>query len=90
MLFIYNQFVSVNNNLSKSVTNRILARTKKLTLSSKKYNKYLESFNDTSQEKIYDLKTDYDLPVISPKRTKKNNRKTLTPNMKEKFKIKYK
>ena len=87
MLFIYNQFVSVNNNLSKSVTNRILARTKKLTLSSKKYNKYLESFNDTSQEKIYDLKTDYDLPVISPKRTKKNNRKTLTPNMKEKFKI---
>ena len=87
MFLIYNQFVSINNDISKNITNKILARTKKLTLSSKKYNNYLESFSDVSQEKINFLQTEYNLPIITPKKLnmkKKSfsrSRKTLTPKM---------
>lgn len=87
MFLIYNQFVSINNEISKNITNKILARTKKLTLSSKKYNNYLESFSDVSQEKINFLQTEYNLPIITPKKLnmkKKSfsrSRKTLTPKM---------
>ena len=88
MFSIYNRFVSVNNRLSKSVTHKILAKTKELALSSKKYNKYLESFTDNSQEKILDIKFD-DLPVITPtinsNKSSSNFRKTMTSKMKEKF-----
>ena len=88
MFSIYKQFVSIKNNKPKYIINKILARTKDLTLSSQKYNKYLDSFSDISQEKIYDRKTDNDLPFISPKRLtdKKQlykNKKTLTPKMKK-------
>ena len=90
MLSIYNQFVSVNTRLSKSVTYKILARTKDLALSSKKYNKYLEFFSDNSQEKIIDLKSEYDLPIITPKtivsnKSSVNFKKAMTPTMKKKF-----
>ena len=87
MFLIYNQFVSINNEISKNITNKILARTKKLTLSSKKYNNYLESFSDVSQEKINFLQTEYNFPIITPKKLnmkKKSfsrSRKTLTPKM---------
>ena len=87
MFLIYNQFVSINNDISKNITNKILARTKKLTLSSKKYNNYLESFSDVSQEKINFLQTEYNFPIITPKKLnmkKKSfsrSRKTLTPKM---------
>ena len=89
MFSIYNRFVSVNNRLSKSVTHKIISKTKELTLSSKKYNKYLECFTDNSQEKILDIKFD-DLPIITPKiinsnKSSSNFRKTKTLKMKEKY-----
>ena len=88
MFSIYKQFVSIKNNRPKSIINKILARTKDLTLSSQKYNKYLYSFSDISQEKILERKQDYDLPYVSPNSLIDNkslykNRKTLTPKIKK-------
>ena len=87
---IYNNFVYINDKKPKSVTNKILAKTKELTLSSKDYNKYLELFSDISQDKYIGLKTDYPLPIISPIKRKKNKnlfykeRKILTPKLSKK------
>ena len=92
MFSIYKQFVSIKNNRPKYIINKIIARTIDLTLSSQKYNKYLDSFSDNSQEKIFERKTEYNLPFISPQKLidiSKNklskNRKTLTPKMKKKI-----
>ena len=91
MLSIYNNFVLVNDHSSKNPTQKILSKTKELTVYSKKYSKYIESFSEISQEKIYELKTDYDLPVITPKKLRKKNksfskkRKTFTPKMNDKM-----
>ena len=49
MFSIYNNYVSFNNHISKNIATKILAKTKKLTLSSKKYNQYLESFSNISE-----------------------------------------
>ena len=92
MFSIYKQFVSIKNNRPKYIINKIIARTKDLTLSSQKYNKYLDSFSNNSQEKIFERKTEYNLPFISPQKLidiSKNKlskkRKTLTPKMKKKI-----
>ena len=86
MLSIYNHFVLLNNKSPRKVTHKILSKTKELTVSSKKYNKYIESFSEISQEKFFELRTDYDLPVITPKKIKKHtNRKTFSPKMNEKI-----
>ena len=82
MFSIYNNYVSFNNHISKNIATKILAKTKKLTLSSKKYNHYLESFSNISEEKTCNIKTEYDLPIIALKKIyKKKIRKTMTPKM---------
>ena len=86
MFSIYNNFVSVKNEIPISITNKILAKTKDLTLSSEKYNKYLESFSDTSNDKYYETRFDHFLPAVPPSKIHKNkNRKTLTPKMNKKL-----
>ena len=91
MFKLYNHFALVKGNSAKTITNKILSRTKELTLSSKKYNQYLESFSEISQENIGNLKTDYDFPNIYPNQLNKNyttlykGRKTATPKMKDRI-----
>ena len=95
MLKIYRHFAFVNSRLSKSVTHRILAKTKDLTLSNKKYHKYLGYMTENSQQKLLDLKNDPKLPEINMKPLKKNYNsflkatKTITPKMKEKILSEY-
>jgi len=96
MLKIYRHFAFVNGRLSsKSVTHGILAKTKDLTLSSKKYHKYLGYMTENSQQKILDFRNDSKLPEINLKPLKKNfnsflkTAKTITPKMKEKILFEY-
>ena len=86
MFSIYNNFVAVKNEIPITITNKILAKTKDLTLSSEKYNKYLESFSETSNDKYYETRVDHFLPAVAPlKINKKRSRKTLTPKMNKKL-----
>jgi len=87
MFQIYKHFAVVNGHqTAKRITNKILARTKGLTLSSKKYHNYLENFSEDSQEKLFEQKTEYNLPSINSKKLKNYKtfykpRKTVTPKM---------
>ena len=87
MFQIYKHFAVVNGQqTAKRITNKILARTKGLTLSSKKYHNYLENFSEESQEKLFEQKTEYNLPSIHSKKLKNYKtfyqpRKTATPKM---------
>jgi len=87
MFQIYKHFAVVNGHqTAKRITNKILARTKGLTLSSKKYHNYLENFSEESPEKLYEQKTEYNLPSINSKKLKNYKtfykpRKTITPKM---------
>ena len=88
MFSIYNKYVSIDNETQKGIANKIIAKTKDLTLSSEKYNKYLESFSDASDDKYLETKTDYILPIIDPFEKNKNKskkKKTLTPKMNKKL-----
>ena len=91
MLKIYSHFSFVNSRPSKSITNGILARTKNLTLSSKKYHKYVGFMTENTQKNLLDLRNDSKLPEINLKPLKKNNNsflkstKTITPKIKEKI-----
>ena len=95
MLKIYRQFAFVNSRLSKSATHGILAKTKNLVLSSKKYHKYLGNMTENSEQKLLDFRNDSKLPEISLKPLKKNynsflkSKKTITPKMKEKILSEY-
>ena len=95
ILKIYRHFAFVNSRLSKSVTHGILAKTKNLTLSSKKYHKYLGYMTENSQQKLLDLRNESKLPEINLKPLKKNlnsflkTTKTITPKMKEKILSEY-
>ena len=87
MFQIYKHFAVVNGHqTAKRITNKILARTKGLTLSSKKYHNYLERFSEESQEKLFEQQTEYNLPSIYSEKMKNYKtfykpRKTATPKM---------
>ena len=92
MMNIYQQFSYVNSRLAKSCTTKILGRTKKLTLSSEKYNNYMESFSNLSQKKLFEMKMNFNLPnIINTKESVKKShsflkiKRVLTPKMQEKL-----
>ena len=95
MLKIYKHFAFVNSRLSKSVSHGILAKTKDLTLSSKKYSKYLGYMTENSQPNLFDFRNESKLPEINLKPLKKNYNsflkitKTIAPKMKEKILSEY-
>ena len=95
MLKIYRQFAFVNSRLSKSATHGILAKTKNLVLSSKKYHKYLGYMTENSKEKLLDTRNNSKLPEINLKPLKKKinsflkTTKTTTPKMEEKILSEY-
>ena len=72
MFQIYKHFAVVNGHqTARRITNKILSKTKGLTLSSKKYHNYLENFSEGSKEKLYEQKTEYNLlPSINSKKPK--------------------
>jgi len=87
---IYGKIIMELNSVKIEITNKILARTKGLTLSSKKYHNYLENFSEESPEKLYEQKTEYNLPCINSKKLKNYKtfykpRKTITPKMTKKY-----
>ena len=78
MLSMHSHLSLINIHSFKNISNRILQRTKQLTLSGEKYKTFLDTSLKESKENIMDKSNNNKLPIINIKHSE--SQKNITSN----------